>query len=254
MSFRAFDVPTMIAISDTWVADGPDKALLESSPLTAGLVPILASAHQDLLRLRLAPSEPEASMRSLSERAFALDREYDSRYRGLRAILTGCAAVSNDARRGVLDNLRDTLLPDDLEDGRRNCLDPSGRAALPTSKLTEEDEQTLRDITVEGKSLLTLYSEWVQVGRRLCAVERERARITEEKAHHTVSAKDVLNAGFKWIRAVGTLAALLDLDSNIPQEARLRILAPLRAAEEKIARKRIQSDPTESLDPTKKES
>jgi hypothetical protein len=81
MSYRKFDVPTMIAISDPLVDDKKDKLVLEAIPLTAGFVPILVAIHKHPALLRSTPTENPKVMRSLSERASIFDTEHDDRYR-----------------------------------------------------------------------------------------------------------------------------------------------------------------------------
>jgi len=247
---KSFDVPTMIAISDPWVDERKDKPVLLSVPLIAGLVPILEEAHNPLLRLQLKPSEADAAMRSLTEQALALDGEQDDRYRSLHSILTGWAAVSSEARRAILERLRDTLLPEGLGGTQRTYLAESGNVELAVSKMTPEMETTLKEIVVDGTTAFQLFNEWVELGRKLGDVERERARIAQTQSGTGVTAKDIQNARYRWIRAVNALSTLLELESDIPEDIRIRILQPLRAAEAKLAQKRAKIDPTEGLDPT----
>ena len=249
MGFNAFDVPTMVAVSDPWVDDAKDKPLLEAQPLIAGLVPILVSSHRGLLRIRITPSDLEAKAKALSDLAFALDNDHDARYRALHAVFTGCAAVSEAPQREVLESLRDELLPEGLAGTQRTYLAESGAVELADSRITPEKEQILKGVEVAGKNLFQLFNEWVAVGRKLGDVERERARLSETTETRT-TAKDVQQARYTWIRAVKALLVLLDLKSDITEETRIRILQPLRAAEAKFAKKRAAVDPTEGLDPT----
>jgi hypothetical protein len=245
----------MIAISDPWVDSIKDKPLLESVPLTAGLVPILAATHNQLLVLRIVPAAKEALMQTLSSQAWTLDTDHDDKYRALHSILSGWAQVSNTARRLEIETVRDTIFPDGLAGTQRTYLAESGNVELALSQITPAIEAVLNSIVVDSKSMFELFHEWVTVGRELGNVERERARLTEKDAGSGVTAKDILLARFKWIRAVNALCALLDLDSEIPEDTRIRLLQPLRTAEAKFARKKSQAvDPTEGLDPTLEEN
>ena len=249
MGFNTFDVPTMIAVSDPWVDETKDKPLLTGQPLTAGLVPIIEKAHNGLLQMRVTPSENAAAAEALAARAAELDADHDDRYRGLHAVLTGWASISNEKRRATIESLRDKLLPDGLAGVQRTYLAEAGNVELALSQLTPEDEATLKSIVVDGTDLLVRFNEWAAVGRMLGDVERERARLSEH-SENRITAADVRTARFKWIRAVNALTALLELASDVPEEMRLRILQPLRAAESKFARKRSRVDPTEGVDPT----
>lgn len=254
MGFKAFDVPTMIAVSGPWVDENKDMPLLLSQPLTVGLVPILAATHNGLLQVRVTPSESDAVMRMLSEQAFSLDSDHDERYRVLHTILTGWAAASSDeSRRRALENIRDTLLPDGLSGTLRTYLSEAGNVELAVTRMTPEMANTLKGIVVEGRSLFQLFNEWTEVGRKLGDVERARARTADRPTAGGVTAADVQQARYKWIRAVNALCALLALGSGFPEEDRIRILQPLRTAEAKFAKKRSAVDPTEGLDPTESE-
>lgn len=253
MGFNAFDIPTMVAVSDPWVNEAKDKPLLASQPLIAGLVPILEKAHTGLLRIRVTPSDQAAEAKRLSETAFALDSEHDARYRALHAILTGCAAISAEKERTAIENLLSELLPEGAAGTQRSYLAESGAVELADSRMTPEKERLLRSLEVAGKNVFVLFNEWVAVGRRLGDVERERVRLGETSADR-ITAKDVQQARYSWIRAVKALLALLELDSDISDETRIRILQPLRTAEAKFAKKRSAIDPTAGLDPTASES
>ncbi len=247
-----FDVPTMIGISDPWVDDEKDKPILESMPLTAGLVPILVTTHNRLALLRLIPSETEKVMHSLSERAGVLDLAHDEKFRSLYWLLIGIAAASENERRAEIEEVIDTLMPDGLAGTQKSFLAESGAVELAVSKMHPKIEGILKGIVVDGKSCLERFDEWTASGRELGDVERERARITKKQAQNVVTAKDVVKARFKWIRAVNVLVELFDLDEDIPEETRIRILKPLRNAEAKFARKAAKaknaakdSDPSE---------
>jgi hypothetical protein len=169
-------------------------------------------------------------------------------------ILTGWAAASSDeTRRRVIENIRDTLLPDGLSGTLRTYLAEAGNVEMAATRITPEMESTLKGIVVDGRSLFQLFNEWVEVGRKLGDVERERARLAEKQTVGGVTAADVQRARFKWIRSVNALCAVLELESGFPEEDRVRILQPLRTAEAKLAKKRVALDPTEGLDPTETE-
>jgi len=55
---------------------------------------------------------------------------------------------------------------------------------------------------------------------------------------NAVTAEDIQNARFKWIRTVNALSTLLDMGEGISEEIRIRILQPLLAAEVKFAKKK----------------
>ncbi len=112
-------------------------------------------------------------------------------------------------------------------------LSESGAVELAVSRLTPEIEAVLAGNAVEGKSLRSYFDEWVALGRELGDIERRRVRIAERDEDEEVTQQDVLNARHQWIRTVNALKCLLELESDIPEETRIRILQPLRNAEAK---------------------
>ena len=249
MSVRTMDAATMIAVSDPWVDPQRDRPLFESYPLIAGMVPIVGTAHAELLRVRVTPSENKAAAKLLSEKALALDTEHDDRYRGIYTLLSTWASVSKEKRRATIEKLIEELFPEGLAGTQRSYLAEAGNIELAASRLTPEAEKTLASIVVDKQNMLQLVNEWIVVGRKLGEVERERARLTET-ADNRITAQEVMQARYQWIRAVNALRALLELESDIPEDVRVRILQPLRTAEAKLARKRAAVDPTDGLDPT----
>ncbi len=125
------------------------------------------------------------------------------------------------------------------EERENVCLE-SGSVEIATAKMTPAIEGVLSSIVVEGKSALDLFRKWTIIGRELGDVERERVRIDETPEESVVSVKDILKARFKWIRAVNALIALLDLDEEIPEETRIRLLSPCATRRRNSPRRAVQ--------------
>ncbi len=238
MSMKYFDVATMIAISNPWVDELKDKPVLVASPVTAGLVPFIEAAHRNLMALHVSSSEKEELLRSLTERIASLDKSYGEKLRILFALLTSLAAASSPSRRTALEEALQVLFPGGLTINQKSFLASAGHVELAVTRMTPEMETLLSDIVIEERSLLDRFNEWVAVGRELGDLERERTRIVEPEEDGTVRQRDILRARFTWIRVVKLLAGLLEVDSDIPEADRTRILQPLRTAESKVRRPR----------------
>lgn len=243
MSLVRLEIPTMIAISESWVNPEKDRLLLESKALTAGLVPILAREHNELLRARVTGSDMEGTLKALSEKALEFDGRHDEAYRSLHGMLTALAMMSDTGRREKLNEIRELLMPEGNSGTQRSYLAESGSVEQAASLLTPEMETLMNDIEVDGRSLMQLFSEWVDAGRKLGDVERERTQLAELKeSEKRMTGRDVQKIRYRWIRAVNALSSLLELESDIPEEMKTKILQPLRNAEEKRDKQRGRSD------------
>ncbi|MBN2529730.1 MAG: hypothetical protein JXR76_25290 [Deltaproteobacteria bacterium] len=254
MSTVRFDVPTMIAISTSWVNAKKNRRLLEAHPLTAGLVPILETVHTDLLNTTVVPSELAEKSKALSDEAARLDGLYDAGYRLLHSMLTATSLAYPENQRMPLENLVNTLLPEGAAGTRQSYLAESGAVELAFSRLTPEMEAILRNIAVANMTLYEVFNKWVDAGRRLGEVETERALLMDQKKdENRITGRDVQKARYRWIRAVNALESMLALESDISDADKARILQPLRRAEARFVKRNsgasdLQADETDIAD------
>lgn len=238
MSYRGFSSITMIGITNPLLHTANDKSLLESHQLTRGLVPYLRQAHNELLQLQDLPTDVEIKARELTEKAGELDGLYNDRYRSFYSILSGLAAVTpNDIRRYKLKRMRDALMPEGLNCGQSSFLEESQRVEVAVSRLTPDMKKMLQETVVMEKSLYHIFSEWVDAGRRLGEVERQRVRLGESDPIASETLTKVQNARHQWLRVMNALVSIVQLDSEyVPEQLRTDILQPLRTAESNHAR------------------
>ena len=168
--------------------------------------------------------------------AAILDTTHDEAYRTLYGMLTSLALMSGDERRAKLDDIREALMPEGTHDPQLTYLAESGTVEVATSMLSREMEALMRGIDVDGRSLMQLFNEWVDAGRKLGNVERQRTQLAELRGNKRVAGRDIQNSRYQWIRAVNALIALLDVDSDISEETKAQILQPLRSAEKEHTR------------------
>ena len=236
MSYKSFDAPTMLAISGPWVDAMKDRPLLEGCPVTAGIVSVIADSHNEVMRMMVASDNIDEELKSLTGQTQALDGVHDDKFRSLHGLFTAMAAVSEEPRRSQLEAARDLLMPDGLMGVQRSFLAESANVEVAVQRLTPEIETLLQDVAIGEKTMHDLFNEWVESGRELGAMERKRAQFAEESSANRVTAKDLQQARYRWIRTVNALTSLLELDYNFPEEMHTRILQPLRAAESKQSR------------------
>ena len=233
MSYKSFDASTMIAISDPWVDVVKDRPLLEACPVTAGIVPVIADAHNEVLRMLVASDDVDEKARALTEKVQAFDGVHDDKYRSLYSLFTAMAAVSEAPRRAALEEARDLLMPEGMLGVQRSFLAEAANVEVARKRLTPQIRTLLLETVVGARTMLDLFNDLVAAGRELGEAERERARFAESSAASRVSARDLQQARYRWIRTVNALTALLELDYDFSEALRTRILQPLRAAEAK---------------------
>ena len=114
MSMRAFDVATMIAISGPWVNEDKDRPFLLGSPLTAGLVPLIETVHNNLLALRVESSDAEELLGTLLE--LESDISEEDRIRILQPLRTAESKARKKRAAGEEDDEAEKMsddMPDD---------------------------------------------------------------------------------------------------------------------------------------------
>ncbi|MBN2528671.1 MAG: hypothetical protein JXR76_19940 [Deltaproteobacteria bacterium] len=236
MSYKSFDASTMLAISGPWSDDTQDRPLLEGCPVTAGIVPIIVDSHNEVMRMMVASDNIGEKLKALTDQTQTLDGDHDDKFRSLHGLFTAMAAVSEEPRKSQLLEARDVLMPEGLMGVQRSFLAESANVEVAREKLTPEIEALLKDVSIGAKTMYDLFTEWLESGRKLGAAERKRAQFQEESAAVRVTARDLQQARYRWIRTVNALAALLELDYNFPKDMRTRILQPLRTTEAKQSR------------------
>ena len=241
MSKRDFPTTTMIAISDPMADSEQDKPLLESYAPTAGIMPHVVRAHNELLRIQFSPGKVKQKLIELAEKAATIDMAHDKAYRLLHNILNSLATIASGERKRKLETVRDALMPEGLSGTQASYLSEAGRVKVAASRITPEMETTLRETVVEGYNLYDLYTQWQDAGEQLGQVERERVRLSESEADGAITLSDVQKARFLWVRTMNVLVDIIELDPDAPKELENHILQPLRNAEAKYARKTSKS-------------
>src|SRR5512145_2979777 len=111
MALKQMRLEEMVQISAPWVAKkSAARALIESEPALAVVLPKLEAAHQACIALQPRVDRPELA--ALTAEAQEVDQQHDLLVRGIHGALTSIATFSPQAQR--LLELRDTLLPEGL--------------------------------------------------------------------------------------------------------------------------------------------
>lgn len=238
MAFRSLTTQTMVNISDAWLDPAGDYPLIASLPQAGALIPSLGSGHKGLLAFQADGDNTSRALRALQERELMLDGVHDRKTRGGYTSLSSVADLSDDPKlAAACVALRDRLYPHGTEVINWSYTDEAGEARLADARLTDEEKALLASLPYPGGTLLDAHNARVAAGRELGKLERQRATL-EAKDPSVTTRADVVRARNKWIRTVNAFIALLNLEENLSDEDREKILGPLRREEQKVDRKR----------------
>lgn len=238
----------MIAISAAWLDPNRDRPLFEGHALLAPLLPRLEETHELLVRFvqRDATGPVQASIRELTSAFVELDGAHDRLARGIHAVLTGLAELSEDASsRAVLLDLRDELLPTGLREIQRSYLEQSGNLRRIREHVMSTRRDLLRTIPLPaGDTLADAVEAWGDTGLEFERLDARRRELQRERdlVPPAISHIEVRHA---WVRLANAVVAAADLE-GLPGATLSRLLGPLREAEAKADRLAARRRPARS--------
>lgn len=228
----------MIAISAAWLDPLRERPIFEAYPLLTPLLPRLQETHDVLMRFeqRGTAGPVEANIRQLTAALLELDGAHDRVARGIHAVLTGLADLSEDASsQAVLLDVRDDLLPSGLRETQRTYLEQSGNLRRVREHVLTARLDVLRTVPLPaGDTLADAVAGWAEIGlefERLDAQRRELQRSLQQ----VEPAVSLLEVRIAWVRLANAVLAAAELE-RLPVDAQTRLLGPLREAEGKADR------------------
>jgi len=237
MALRDLTTPTMVVISSAWLDPHAERPILEALPQASALLPSIDKAHKGLLHSQSTGTTANVELAALQQRAAGIDAIHDKKARGSYGLLTALAEIADDpVMAEKLLALRDILYPDGLELVRWSYTDEAGDAKLVDKRLTAEHKALLKEIPVLGGTLFDVHMARVKAGKDLGEIEKERLAL-EHQAPDAPTPADAVRARNVWIRTTNALISMLELEENLSDGDRERLLAPLRRAEQKAARR-----------------
>lgn len=233
MNLNVLSTHMMLNISARWLDQSSVVDTLKAAgPLGEGLLAQLEKAHGPLTELENRRVAAEASLRTLMDRATALDGIHDRKARAVYHHLRGLIEGSDDPERAreyrdleVLlfsRGLRVTQLPYIEEGGAAVALD---RAVGPQSRAL------LSAIPVGDQNLLSLFEAWIKAGHQLGELVSARAKLQLEIIRERTGAGslDIKAGRSRWMQAVRGLLWAIEADEDFADLAD-PIHAPLEHA------------------------
>lgn len=228
MALKDLTTPQMLAITAAWIDPTRERPKLESLKRTAALLSDVDAVHTGLLHARRAEKTTSKEIAELQSRQLHLDKTHDRKARGTHAVLTGFAELADDPEDAELYlNIRDQLFPDGLKFITSSYADEAGHAHLLRQRLTPESKAALKVLPTPAGSLLKIVLAWLSAGEELGKLETKKAQlIAAERPAEGVPQGGQLKARNRWIKVVGSVLAMLDLEEVDTDTQRL-LLAPL---------------------------
>jgi hypothetical protein len=239
MSYRPISTERMVQISARWIdPKGLRPVLLAISGVTH-LVAKIEECHESLISTQTTSSAILARVGAIREEQATIAIVHDRKLRGVIALLTALADISDDPSRATayLD-LRDRLSPDGLRATTKSYADKAGAAKMIPGRLDASSTKLLARIpTSEGK-LVDIVDAWSQAGHRLGVLEEEELALNRQLTSNEGGNRpgDVVKVRNRWIRLARALETNLEV-SDADEATVARLLGSLHDAETKAGRR-----------------
>jgi len=232
MALKHLRTEEMLQVSGTWLnPQSPARAAILSIPDLAAKLPRAEEAHSNLAAAAQPAKNPRLD--EITTETGKLDLRHDSIIRGVYHHLTATAELLGDAVAVDLIDLRDTLIPDGLPSMQKTYRAEAGQAQQLEDRLSPSLKSRTDSILIgQGpaqKPLTKYLVEWIEIGKKLGALEDERARLLAEQADAS-SGTILVKARNRWIRVVNAMLADGDL-ADLPAQTDALVFGPLRDAE-----------------------
>lgn len=244
MNLKSLSNAEMIQVTMEWITPKRSaNAALLATASTAGLLPLVTTAHQTLQAVEGQSDNAgrEAELKTLIARLVELDREHDAYVRRIFGVYTALAeAASSPEQAALYTSTAKAVFPAGLASAQGTYKEEAGQAVLVDQRLTDEHRATLKAVKTPDGTLADDVARWKKVAKELGQVETERTRLAATPAE--TKRTDAVAARNAWINAVSALTTVIGL-SALDDETRVLILAPLEAETAKAARRPAKPAP-----------
>jgi hypothetical protein len=251
MNLNALTNHMMLNVSARWLESADFVDTLKSAgPLGLGVLGQLEKAHAPLAELENRRFAAESSLRSLMDRAAALDSTHDRKARALNYHLHALIEGSDDPKRAAdYREIEALLFPRGLRVIQLPYIEEGGAAVALDRAVDAEARARLAAIGVGDQTLLTLFEAWMKAGHQLGEVVSARAQLQIEiiRERGGAGVLDIKACRARWMQAVRGLVWAVEADEGIAVLAD-RVLAPLELAARGAVERRAGDEDGDGLD------
>lgn len=245
MSYRNLTTNTMVAITGVWVDPSRDRPTIEAYPELGGSLTMVERAHDEVIETQQADGVSREMIDNLTEAIFEVDARHDRKARACYKLVEGLAERADDPdEQAYWRAVGEALFPDGLSVVNATYLDQAGGVDKVRSRIDAAMRAKLDATDIDGESLGETVDDWLEAGAELGELFTRRARLEAEDDGARVTAGDVRDARFFWIRAVKNFVGMLEM-LDVDQKTRDQLLTPLREAKEAAGKQEGDTDDAE---------
>ncbi|MFU8805112.1 MAG: hypothetical protein ACNA8W_14960 [Bradymonadaceae bacterium] len=238
MSRQSLLTPGMNAITEDLLNNPGKRTVLERYALTAALIPKLEGAHTNLVQVAQREGELRTRLQEIMAELASRDQTHDRMNRGIYNGLEAAADLAETPEEGQpFIAAQGDLYPERLTINSLSYLDQSGNALRIAQRATPEVRAILRQVQMGTRNLEEVLDAALENARIMGELVAEREGLSGDSDITRISANDVRQARFDWIKVINTLLSTLTL-VDIPPDDHRRLLANLQAAEARATRTR----------------
>jgi hypothetical protein len=238
MAIRDLSVGQMIQVSNSWLDNKKNKAILAKLAKVAPWLPGMAKAAENLKAQNAARMGHQTAVGKVMAAQEAEDATHDRLVRGGVGLLGALEYFAPELKQapGSFLALQKELFPAGLQMGQRSYADEAAEHKLAPARLSAGSKSLLQ-LKLGQHTLESIFGHWLDSAKRLDTLEQQRNALVGEGELHKAAGnvRDARNAWIKAASAIETNLMALDAD-ELDETTRNVVLATLRRYEELAAR------------------
>ena len=238
MAIRDLSVGQMIQVSNSWLDNKKNKAILAKLAKVAPWLPGMAKAAENLKAQNAARMGHQTAVGKVMAAQEAEDATHDRLVRGSVGLLGALEYFAPELKQapGSFLTLQKELFPAGLQMSQRSYADEAAEHKLAPARLSAGSKSLLQ-LKLGQHTLEAIFGYWLDSAKRLDTLEQQRNALVGEGELHKAAGnvRDARNAWIKAASAIETNLMALDAD-ELDETTRNVVLATLRRYEELAAR------------------
>ena len=249
MSLANLNSPSMIAVFEDLLNSPEKRKIFESDPMVAPFIAPIEAANRDLIFLTRQEGECARELKEIGDELKECSERHNALCRALDAGFTFAAHLCQTPReQRPIETARAVVLPDGLSVINSAYRDQAGHALRVEDRLDAPLRDTLGRVLFDGEDLNALVDEYVAIGQRMNVLTARRAELQGEDDTTRISASDLRQARFQWIKVTTSLVNVVEL-SSLSENDKRRLLANLNHAQAQAQPRKTRTNSEETIEP-----